>query len=103
MATLTMSSTFMIETPFMSSELKPPKSSVCVAGGARSNTFTLVFFSCTRRPGGSVMAKFLVEATYTAEGLKGLIKDTASGRKAAVVQALADVGGKLEAIYFDRH
>ena len=44
-----MSSTFMIETPFMSSELKASKSSVCVAGGASSNTFTLVFFSCTRR------------------------------------------------------
>src|ERR1700682_4512749 len=38
-----------VETPFMSSELKSPKSSVCVAGGASSNTFTLVFFSCTRR------------------------------------------------------
>src|SRR5260370_970360 len=44
-----MSSTFMIETPFMSSGLKSPKSPVCVAGGASSNTFTLVFFSCTRR------------------------------------------------------
>src|SRR5207302_3778456 len=29
--------------------LKSPKSAVCVAGGASSNTFTLVFFSCTRR------------------------------------------------------
>ena len=46
------------------------------------------------------MAKFLVEASYTAEGLKGLIKDTASGRKAAVEQALTALGGKLDAIYF---
>ena len=46
------------------------------------------------------MPKYIVEASYTAEGLQGLIKDKASGRKAAVVQALADVGGKLEAIYF---
>ena len=46
------------------------------------------------------MAKYLVEASYTAEGLKGLIKDKASGRKAAVMQALAALGGKLEAIYF---
>src|SRR6202043_2586632 len=52
-ATLTISSTFMIETPFMSSELKSLKSSVCVAGGARSNTFTLVLFSCTRRDSGN--------------------------------------------------
>jgi uncharacterized protein with GYD domain len=41
-----------------------------------------------------------VEASHTAEGIQGLIKDKASGRKAAVVQALADLGGKLEAIYF---
>src|SRR5437588_361840 len=32
-----MSSTFMIETPFMSSELKSSKSSVCVAGGVDQN------------------------------------------------------------------
>jgi hypothetical protein len=30
------------------------------------------------------MPKFLVEATYTAEGYKGLAKDKASGRKAAI-------------------
>jgi len=46
------------------------------------------------------MAKFMVAASYTAEGLKGLAKDKASGRKQAVTQALAAVGGKLEAIYF---
>src|SRR5258706_13532086 len=39
-----MSSTFMIETPFMSSALKSSKSSVCVAGGARSNTKVKVFY-----------------------------------------------------------
>jgi uncharacterized protein with GYD domain len=46
------------------------------------------------------MPKYLVEASYTAEGLKGLIKDKASGRKAVVAQALADLGGKLDGIYF---
>jgi uncharacterized protein with GYD domain len=49
---------------------------------------------------GNAMPKYLVEASYTAEGLKGLIKDKASGRKAVVTQALADLGGKLEGIYF---
>ena len=52
------------------------------------------------RTEGNSMPKFLVEASYTAEGLKGLIKDKASGRKAVVAQALADLGGKLEGIYF---
>src|SRR5258708_7342955 len=46
------------------------------------------------------MPKYLVEASYTAEGLKGLIKDKAAGRKAVVAQALADLGGKLDGIYF---
>ena len=46
------------------------------------------------------MAKFLVEASYTADGLKGLIRDKASGRQAAVAQAMAALGGKLEVMYF---
>ena len=46
------------------------------------------------------MSKFLLEASYTAEGLQGLIKDRASGRKTAITQALATVGGKLDSIYF---
>lgn len=46
------------------------------------------------------MPKFLVEATYSAEGYRGLAKDTASGRKAVVAQAIKKLGGKLEAIYF---
>jgi uncharacterized protein with GYD domain len=46
------------------------------------------------------MPKFLVEATYTAEGHKGLAKDKPSGRKAAVAQAAKKMGGKLDAIYF---
>ena len=39
------------------------------------------------------MAKFLVTASYTAEGLKGLHKDKASGRQRAVREAFASVGG----------
>ena len=46
------------------------------------------------------MPKFVVEATYTAEGYKGLAKDKASGRKTAIMQAVKKLGGKLDAIYF---
>lgn len=46
------------------------------------------------------MPKFLVEASYTAEGFKGLLKDKGSGRKTAVSQALEKLGGKLDAMYF---
>lgn len=46
------------------------------------------------------MPKFLVEASYTAEGYKGLMKDKASGRKVAIASAVKKLGGKLDAIYF---
>ncbi len=45
------------------------------------------------------MAEFLVRAAYSAEGFKGVVKDKASGRKAALEKALASVGARLEAIY----
>jgi uncharacterized protein with GYD domain len=47
-----------------------------------------------------LMAKYLIEASYTAEGLKGLQKDKASGRKQAVTKLLEGLEGKLEAMYF---
>ena len=46
------------------------------------------------------MAKYLIHASYTAEGLKGLQKDKASGRRDAVRQLLEGVGGKLESMYY---
>ena len=46
------------------------------------------------------MPKFLIHGSYTAEGLKGLHKDKASGRKAALSAAAEGVGGKLEALYY---
>jgi uncharacterized protein with GYD domain len=53
-------------------------------------------------PGKEVlsMPKFLIEGSYSAEGLRGLAKDKASGRQAVVKEALASVGGKLEGVYF---
>src|ERR1043166_7289585 len=46
------------------------------------------------------MPKFLVEASYTAEGLKGLQKDKAEGRTNALKNALRWVDGQLECIYW---
>ena len=46
------------------------------------------------------MPKFLIQATYTSEGSKGVLKEGASGRRAAVEQVMAELGGKLEAMYF---
>jgi len=46
------------------------------------------------------MPKFLVQASYTAEGVKGVLKEGGSGRKIAVAAAIKALGGKLEAFYF---
>lgn len=46
------------------------------------------------------MAKFLVQATYTTDGLRGLQKEKASGRQDAVRRAVETLGGKVESMYF---
>ena len=46
------------------------------------------------------MSKYLIQASYTADGLRGLQKDKASGRKTAVSAAAEGLGGKLEALYY---
>jgi uncharacterized protein with GYD domain len=46
------------------------------------------------------MPKYLVEARYTVEGSKGLVREGGSGRRAAVAKTVESVGGKVEALYF---
>jgi uncharacterized protein with GYD domain len=46
------------------------------------------------------MPKYLVQARYTTEGIKGLANDSASGRRADVQAAVNALGGKVEAFYY---
>jgi uncharacterized protein with GYD domain len=46
------------------------------------------------------MAKMLIKASYTAEGVRGVVKEGGSGRVAAVKKLIEGMGGKLEAFYF---
>jgi uncharacterized protein with GYD domain len=46
------------------------------------------------------MAKYLVEARYTAEGAKGLAREGGTGRRAAAAKAIEGLGGKIEAFYY---
>ena len=46
------------------------------------------------------MAKYLIEASYTADGAKGLLKDGGSARREAATQLIETLGGKVEAFYF---
>ena len=43
------------------------------------------------------MPKYLIQARYTTEGIEGLVKDSASGRRADVQAAVTALGGKVEA------
>ena len=46
------------------------------------------------------MPKYLVQANYVGEGLKGLLKEGGSSRRAAVEKLFGSLGGKVEAFYY---
>jgi uncharacterized protein with GYD domain len=46
------------------------------------------------------MPKYLIQARYTPEGIRGLASDSASGRRADVAAAVKGVGGTIEAFYY---
>ena len=46
------------------------------------------------------MAKYLVKASYTAEGAKGIQSAGGTSRRDAVAQLAAGLGGSLETFYF---
>jgi uncharacterized protein with GYD domain len=46
------------------------------------------------------MAKYLIQGNYTAEGIKGVLKEGGTGRREAVSAALKGLGGKIESMYY---
>lgn len=46
------------------------------------------------------MPKYLVQGSYTDQGLNGLLKEGGSKRRSVVEQLATEMGGKLEAFYF---
>ena len=46
------------------------------------------------------MPKYLVNASYTEAGLKGLLRDGGSKRREVVAQLVKGLGGTLEAFYY---
>src|ERR1019366_2698622 len=49
---------------------------------------------------GEFMAKYMYQASYTLEGVRGLLKETASGRRKAIESAIVALGGKVESFYY---
>ena len=46
------------------------------------------------------MPKYLIKASYTAEGIRGVVKEGGTGRREAVRKLVEGLGGKMEAFYF---
>jgi uncharacterized protein with GYD domain len=46
------------------------------------------------------MSKYLIQASYTAEGTKGLVRDGGSKRRTVVEEMIRKSGGTLESFYF---
>ena len=46
------------------------------------------------------MPKYLAQFNYTGEGLKGLLKEGGTSRRAAVEKLVKSLGGTLEAYYY---
>lgn len=46
------------------------------------------------------MPKYLMKASFTPEGIKGVLKKGGTARRAVVEQSAASLGGKIEAFYF---
>lgn len=46
------------------------------------------------------MAKFMVKASYTADGTKGLLKEGGSSRKATIDNLIKGLGGSMEVFYW---
>jgi uncharacterized protein with GYD domain len=46
------------------------------------------------------MAKYLIAASYTPDGIKGLLKTGGTARADAVRKTIEGLGGKLESFYF---
>jgi uncharacterized protein with GYD domain len=46
------------------------------------------------------MPKYLLKVSYTAEGVKGVLKDGGTARKRAAEAAVKSTGGSLESMYF---
>ena len=46
------------------------------------------------------MGRYLFQASYSADGIRGVLKDGGTGRRTAVEAAVKSLGGKLESFYY---
>ncbi|GAA2416921.1 GYD domain-containing protein [Nonomuraea africana] len=46
------------------------------------------------------MPKYLIQASYTVDGLKGVLREGGTGRRQAVERMAESLGGRVEQMYF---
>ena len=46
------------------------------------------------------MGKYLFQASYTSEGLAGLVKEGGTSRRAALTETIEGAGGAIESLYY---
>ena len=46
------------------------------------------------------MPKYLIQVSYVGEGLKGLLKEVGSSRRASIETLIKNMGGNLESFYY---
>lgn len=46
------------------------------------------------------MPKYIVHGSFTLDGVKGLVKEGGTSRRAKIAKNVENIGGKLEAFYF---
>jgi uncharacterized protein with GYD domain len=61
---------------------------------------TSLFEAHVLRKGEPIMAKYLVQVNYVGEGIKGLLKDGGSKRRAVVEKLFKSMGTTLDAFYY---
>jgi uncharacterized protein with GYD domain len=44
--------------------------------------------------------KYLIEASYTPEGIRGVLKEGGSSRASTIEKMIADLGGRMESFHF---
>jgi uncharacterized protein with GYD domain len=46
------------------------------------------------------VAKYLIQASYTTEGIRGILKEGGSSRATTIEKMIGDLGGRMESFYF---
>jgi uncharacterized protein with GYD domain len=74
---------------------------LCATALVTSAPLALLSADAAAQEAGAAHHRYLFQAAFTADGIKNLQKQTATGFKAGVAKFFGAVGGKLESWYYD--